>query len=232
MHFTRGWTLKLSISCDWTDLPPAISSDLFSGITMQTLRAGETLFKAGDKGTGFYRLEKGALKVILTSPQGEQRIVALLTPGAIVGDLSTIDGLPRSASVLAVTAAELSFVSQTAFMDCANRHPEIYHYLTSLLANRLRETDETIAALAFLTVKGRVARALLEIARVLGKDSGSDEILIEHMISQRELASMAGVARENVNRVLADWKRRKLVTTSHQNLLIRDMSGLEREMDW
>jgi CRP-like cAMP-binding protein len=100
------------------------------------------------------------------------------------------------------------------------------------LANRLRETDETIAALAFLTVKGRVARALLEIARVLGKDSGSEEILIEHMISQRELASMAGVARENVNRVLAGWKRQKLVTTSHQNLLIHDVSRLEREMDW
>ena len=199
---------------------------------MQTLSAGETLFKAGDKGTGFYRLEKGALKVILTSPQGEQRIVALLTPGAIVGDLSMIDGLPRSASVLAVTAAELSFVSRTAFISCTNRHPKIYYYLTNLLANRLRETDETIAALAFLTVKGRVARALLEIARVLGKDSGSDEILIEHMISQRELASMAGVARENVNRVLAGWKRQKLVTTSHQNLLIHDMSRLEREMDW
>ena len=120
---------------------------------MQTLRASETLFKAGDEGTGFYRLEKGALKVILTSPQGEQRIVALLTPGAIVGDLSMIDGLPRSASVLAVTAAELSFVSRTAFMDCTNRHPEIYHYLTSLLANRLRETDETIAALAFSSVE-------------------------------------------------------------------------------
>ena len=224
--------MKLSISCDWTNLPPAISSDLFSGLTLQTLRAGETLFKAGDKGTGFYRLEKGALKVILTSPQGEQRIVALLTPGAIVGDLSMIDGLPRSASVLAVTAAELSFVSRTAFMDCTKRHPEIYQYLTSLLANRLRETDETIAALAFLTVKGRVARALLEIARVLGTDSGSEEILIEQMISQRELASMAGVARENVNRVLAGWKRQKLVTTSHQNLLIHDRSRLEREMDW
>jgi CRP/FNR family transcriptional regulator, cyclic AMP receptor protein len=225
--------LKLSISCDWTDLPPAISSDLFSSATVQTLRAGETLFKAGDKGTGFYRLEKGALKVILTSPQGEQRIVALLTSGAIVGDLSMIDGLPRSASVVAVTAAELSFVSRAAFMDCTNQHPEIYHYLTSLLANRLRETDETIAALAFLTVKGRVARALLEIARVLGKDSGSGgEILIEQMISQRELASMAGVARENVNRVLAGWKRQKLVATSHQNLFIHDMSRLEREMDW
>jgi CRP/FNR family transcriptional regulator, cyclic AMP receptor protein len=199
---------------------------------MQALRAGETLFKAGDEGTGFYRLERGALKVILTSPHGEQRIVALLTPGAIVGDLSMIDGLPRSASVLAVSAVELSFISRTAFINCANRHPEIYYYLTNLLANRLRETDETIAALAFLTVKGRVARALLEIARVLGKDSGSEAILIEQMISQRELASMAGVARENVNRVLAGWKRQKLVTTSHQNLLIHDISRLEREMNW
>jgi hypothetical protein len=47
----------------------------------------------------------------LTSPQGEHRIVALLTPGAIVGDLSMIDGLPRSASVLAVSNTIYGFNS-------------------------------------------------------------------------------------------------------------------------
>ena len=85
------------------------------------------LFEAGDEGNGCYRLDKGTLKVILRSPNGEERILALLTPDAVVGDLSMIDGLPRSASVIAVTNCELCFVSRTAFRECAERRPEIYN---------------------------------------------------------------------------------------------------------
>jgi CRP/FNR family transcriptional regulator len=91
---------------------------------------------------------------------------AVLASGSIVGDLAMIDALPRSASVVAVTDYELRFVDQSAFEDLVGQHPEIYRYLVEVLTARLREANETIAALAFLTVKGRVARAL---ARACGK---------------------------------------------------------------
>src|SRR5262245_59278 len=170
--------VKIAITSNWQDLPKSFLSDLFSRATSEKLRAGDVLFEAGDDGNGCYRLDKGTLKVILRSPHGEERILALLTPGTIVGDLSMIDGLPRSASVIAISNCDLCFVSATAFRECAERRPEIYKNLTSLLASRLRETDDTIAALAFLTWRGRVARALLEIAEVLGNDTGSGEIVI------------------------------------------------------
>ena len=57
-------------------------------------------------------------------------------------------------------------------------HPEIYGYLVTVLASRLRETDEALAATSFLTVKARLARALLELAELLGEDHGSGRILI------------------------------------------------------
>lgn len=225
-------TLKFSVSSRWPPLPEKISSDLFSHAKVLNLKAGDLLFEAGNEGDGCYRVDEGTLKVILTSPQGETRILALVTPGEIVGDLSMIDGLPRSASVVAVSDTQLRFVSRSAFAQCVERHPELYRYLTSLLASRLREADETIAALAFLTVKGRVAHALLEIAKGLGEETSSGGIVIRKMVSQKELAAMAGVARENVNRVLSDWKRREMVIRSDDGLHILDKSALEREITW
>src|SRR5262249_39765282 len=142
-----------------------LSTSLFRGAASRHLKAGEALFVAGEPGDGCYRLEQGLLKVVVTSPWGEERILAMLGPGQIVGEVAVLDGGPRSASVFAVRDCELSFISRAAFEERTIRHPEIYRDLTKILATRLRETDETMAATCFLTVKARLARALLELGQ-------------------------------------------------------------------
>jgi len=223
--------LKLSISSTWSGLPEELASELFVGATCRRLKAEETLFQAGDIGDGCYRLDKGLLKVSLTSPQAKERIIAVLAPGAIGGDLAVIDGLPRSASVIAVTECELLFVSRVAFLQFAREHPEIYEYLVRMLAARLREADETISSLAFLSLKGRVARALLGLAKNLGEETESGGVLLPRTISQRDLAAMAGVARENANRILGEWDRREIVTKSAGCYWIGDKTRLAAEID-
>ncbi len=223
--------MKVPVSGSLIGFSETLSSELFSRSTLKRLTAGDALFEAGDKGDGCYRLDKGFLKVVLRSRHGEERILSILTPGSVVGDLSMIDDLPRSASVVAISDCELYFVSREAFRKCTETYPAIHEHLTRLLARRLRQTDETVAALAFLTWKGRVARALLEIAESLGKTSKSGEIVINDMISHRELAGMAGVARENVSRAFGEWKRSKIVSRSDHSLHIHKKSELEREME-
>lgn len=192
------------------------------------LKAGEVLFLAGDEGDGCYLLNQGLLKVVISSPQGEERILAILGPGTVAGELSVIDGRPRSASVFAVKDCDLSFVSQAAFEECARQHPEIYRYLVDVLAARLRETSESVAADSFLTVKSRLARALLELAKFLGEEDAPGRIVIRHKISQNDLAAMAGVARENVSRVLSDWRRFNVVTRSKGHYCLNDVARLKR----
>ena len=100
-----------------------------------------------------------------------------------------------------------------------------------VLASRLREADEAMAAASFLTVKARVARMLLELAKYLGQDAGAGRILIQHKINQGDLAAMAGVARENVSRILSKWKRRNIVTQSSFYYTINNTATLERELE-
>src|SRR5262249_20397163 len=96
------------------------------------------------------------------------RILAVLGPGSIVGELSMIDGVPRSASVIALRDSTLSFVSRAVFEAFEESRPELYRYLTTLLARRLRFTNDIVAATSFLSIKGRVARVLLSLAEEFG----------------------------------------------------------------
>jgi len=213
------------------ELPEHLSVNLFSNATPVRLKADEVLFLAGDAGDGCYRVEEGLLKVTMMSRSGAERILAFLGPGAIVGELSVIDGLARSASVVAIRAAGLSFLSRAAFEDFAGKHPEVYTTLVTLLAARLRETDSTVAAGSFLPLRGRVARTLLELADDFGQDVGSGRIVIRQKIGQGDLAAMAGIARENVSRILNDWKRRKLVSRLSGYYCLENRAKLKDEAE-
>jgi len=223
--------LRVSLSSGSLGLPEQFSSELMASATPYSIKAGDTLFEAGDVGDGCHRLDRGVLKVVLASPRGNERILSILGSGAIVGDLAMIDGLPRSASVIALTDCDLRFISRADFQRCSERHPELYRYLAAVLAKRLREADDAISALAFLTAKGRVAYALLEIAHSLGEEAGSG-VMIPEMLSQKELAALAGVARENTNRILKEWERKRVVTKVARSYRINDKAKLEQEMEW
>ncbi len=214
-----------------TGLPEHLSANLFTSATPAKLNADEVLFLAGDAGDGCYRVEDGLLKVIMVSRGGTERILAFLGPGAIVGELSIIDGLPRSATVVAVRAAILSFLSRAAFEDFAKKHPEIYKSLVTLIAARLRETDAALAAGSFLPLRGRVACTLLELAQEFGQDVGAGRIVIRQKIGQSDLAAMAGIARENVSRILNDWKRRKLVSRLSGYYCLENKAQLQSEAE-
>jgi CRP/FNR family cyclic AMP-dependent transcriptional regulator len=213
------------------ELPEHLSADLFANATPARLAADEVLFLAGDAGNGCYRIDEGLLKVTMVSRSGSERILAFLGSGSIVGELSIIDGLPRSASVVAVRQATLSFLSRAAFEDFAKKHPEIYKSLVTLLAARLRETDAALAAGSFLPLRGRVACTLLELADGFGQDVGSGRVVIRQKIGQSDLAAMAGIARENVSRILNDWKRRKLVSRLSGYYCLENRAQLEHEAE-
>jgi len=211
-------------------VPEYLSALLFANAKPVRLSADEVLFISGDPGDGFYRVDQGLLKVSIVAPTGAERILAIVGPGGIVGELALIDGLPRSASVSAVRASELTFVSRAVFQHFADEHPEVYRHLVTLLAARLRDTDEVLAAGSFLPLKGRVARAMLDLAEAFGQDVGQGRILIRQKISQSDLAAMAGIARENVSRILNDWIRLKLVSRLSGYYCLENKIRLEREI--
>jgi len=212
-------------------LPTELSRGLFAKGRMQTLAADQTLFMAGDEGDGCYRVEEGLLKASVAAPNGGERILAILGPGSVVGELSMIDGAPRSASVAALRESKLCFVSRADFDAFGQSSPQLYRHVMTVLARRLRDTNDALAASSFLSVKGRVARALLSLAEAFGRDVGSGRILIRQKVTQSDLAAMAGIARENVSRVLKDWMTHSLVSRLAGYYCLENKAAIKREAE-
>jgi CRP/FNR family transcriptional regulator, cyclic AMP receptor protein len=128
-----------------------------------------------------------------------------------------------------VRDATLSAVSRAEFEAFAEEHPEVYKSLVKLLARRLRDTDAVVAASSFLSLKGRVARTVLELVNHFGQEVGPGRIVIRQKIGQNDLAAMAGIARENLTRVLNDWQRHKLLSRLSGYYCLEDKIQLERQ---
>jgi CRP/FNR family transcriptional regulator, cyclic AMP receptor protein len=212
-------------------LPTELSHRLFAKARPLSLAASRTLFVAGEDGDGCYRVEEGLLKASVSVATGGERILAILGPGSVVGELSMIDSAPRSASVTALRDSKLSFVDRATFETFGQSTPELYRDITALLARRLRDTNEALVATNFLSVKGRVARALLCLAEAFGRDLGQGRILIRQKVSQSDLAAMAGIARENVSRALNDWANRSLVSRLAGYYCLENKAALNREAE-
>jgi len=145
--------------------------------------------------------------------------------------LRVLDGLARSASVVVVRDAIVRFLSKAAFDAFAEKHHELYKELIRLLAKRLRETDRAVAASTFLSLKGRMARILLELADHFGQEVEPARIVIRQKITQTDLAAMAGIARESVTRILNDWQRRKLMSRLSGYYCLEDKAQLEDKVE-
>ena len=212
-------------------LPEGLTSRLVENSVRGQAKPDSVLFSAGELGDGLYIIETGLLKVVMESPGGEERVISLLGPGEFAGELAMIDGLPRSASVVVLRDCSYRFISKESFQKFTATHPEFYRELAKVLSMRLREADQALAAATFLSGKARLARALLNLAKYLGKPSGSGSLTFDQNIRNSDLAAMAGMARENVSRVLGEWRDRKLVSQSANHHCIHDIAALEKEME-
>ena len=215
--------LSQSIALD--GLPEELAEELIKVARTRPVKAGQAVFEAGDPGDGFYALLEGSLRVVLRGEESEQ-VLALLSPGAIFGEMSLFDGEARSASVVAAKASRVAFFDKAAVYRFADDHPAVYRHMLTIVGKRLRASNATLAARSLLPLAGRVAQTLLHLSDLFGKDVGQGRTLIHHKISQADLAAMVGAARENVSRVLNDWKREGHISRISGYYCIEDIQAL------
>lgn len=218
--------LKNSFSLEGLD--PELTSDLSRLARPMKLAAGAILFENGDPGNGFYAVIEGSLKVSILSIDGDEQLLAVLGPGDLVGELALLDGRPRSATVSALKEAQLAFVDKAAFARFADENPAVYRHMLSIVGKRLRHANDVLAARSFLPLPGRVAQTLLQLAETFGKPLDDGRMLIHYKLSQADIANMSGAARENVSRVLNDWKRSGTISRISGYYCLEQLEFLEQ----
>ena len=177
-----------------------LSEEALQGLTSVArgvaLRPGQVLFVQGDASNGCYPVLDGALRVSHFSADGHETVLAILGKGDVVGEMGLFNAAPRSATVTAQTECELAFIGTAEFIRTADADPGIYRHLLKLLSARLRVTNDAVSAASTLPLSGRLARVLLLLSETFGHPLAGERILIRQKLTQSDLCSMTGSARE------------------------------------
>ena len=191
------------------------------------LERGQLLFSEGDKGDRLYVVLIGKIKLGRTSADGRENLLAVLGPGEMFSELSLFDPGPRTAGAVALTDSLLIGMGHQDLLTWLTGRPEVALQLLRALAQRLRRTNENMADLVFSDVPGRVAKALLDLARRFGTWR-EDGLHVTHDLTQEELAQLVGASRETVNKALADFAGRGWLRLEPRSVIILDEERLTR----
>jgi CRP/FNR family transcriptional regulator, cyclic AMP receptor protein len=203
---------------------------LASSLGAQSFDRGQAIFHQGDYGDTLYVIARGQVRIYHPSAAGRELSVAIYCTCAFFGELALLDGQPRSASAEAMLPTITLTLARRTFLQTIRKHPVIAEALLAELAVRLRATTGYAKQLANPSAPQRIGWLVLDLAQRYGTPNASG-ICIDLQLTQDDLASMFGVTRETVNRVLARLREQGLVTFAEGQLLVPDCARLERALE-
>ncbi|HEY3505611.1 MAG TPA: Crp/Fnr family transcriptional regulator [Actinocatenispora sp.] len=190
--------------------------------TRHVHRRGDRLIHQGDRDRWILLLAAGRAKVMYSGADGSEVLLAVRGPGDVLGEFASLDSGPRSATVQAIEEGIAYTVSAPAFQTFIRRYgmqAEVDRYVMA----KLRESTAHTWRLASRAPEAQLAELLIEIVSAAGDTHPSPR---DVTMSQDELARSLGLARSSVTPVLAAWKRRGLVDTSHARIRVVDVAAL------
>ena len=177
------------------------------------------LFHEGDRSDLVYVVLSGRLKVFLSDSEGREIVLNEMGPGEIFGEMS-LDGNPRSASVITSEPARVSVVSPHALRRLLATDADVAFELLVTVIRRTRHATRVAGSLALMDAYGRLARLLLDLAHPEG-----DLLVVQPRPTQQELAEPIGVVREMVSRVLTDMRVNGYIAIEKDRVII--FNGLQ-----
>ncbi|MGI4789343.1 MAG: Crp/Fnr family transcriptional regulator [Janthinobacterium lividum] len=161
----------------------------------------------GDPSGALYLIASGQVKVHQATSGGDEVILNVLGPGDFFGEMSLIDGQPRSADISTLESVELLLLEGDALRETINEQPAVAWTLLQILTQRLRDQNERTEMLMTRDVAGRVADCLLRLAKSQGvPQPDGKSICVDVSLTQSDIAALIGATRERVSRALSTFR--------------------------
>ncbi|MET3443528.1 CRP-like cAMP-binding protein [Variovorax paradoxus] len=212
----------------FTSMPRAQRDALVGAAELIHLRRGAMVFRQGDPvhaaGGGFYGLVAGTIKISSLRQDGREAILAVLEPGNWFGEITLIDGSPRTHDATALEALDLLVVPPEAFAQ--QMHDVVFaNAMAAMLAARVRMLYGLTEDATLRSLRARVAHRLLVLAR--GDATQSVHLRRTLMLPQEALAMMLGVTRQTLSKELNALARDKLISLSYGRIELRSVDALQ-----
>lgn len=213
------------------------AAELFQGLDAATLaaiagatrrravRAGAYLFRQDDPATALYVLVRGSVKLTQINPEGEQILLRVVGAGETFGAGAPLGNLRYPASAQAAEPSVVLWWDGPTMLALMERFPQLAINAVRVLAARVHEFQDRYRELATERVERRVARALLRLARQVGRRVEGG-VLIALPFSRQDFAEMAGTKRFTVSRIFSEWEQRGIIESGRERVLIKQPHAL------
>jgi CRP/FNR family transcriptional regulator, cyclic AMP receptor protein len=194
----------------------------------RTFAKGEIVFHEGDPSDSVHLIAGGHLSVMISTPAGDLATLNVLGPGDWFGELSMLrehNPTPRSATITSLDSSQTLVLTQAAFHQLCERHPQIESLVGSLMAARIRKFSADLLHARYTGLDQRLCGALLELVRVF--DDGGSGALVP--LTQDQLADLVGGTRPSINQILQRLSSEGIVRVGRGWVMVLDESALARQ---
>lgn len=189
-------------------------------------RKKQNIFYQGDEVFGIYFICSGKVKVFRVGPEGKTQIIRLASSGDILGHRGHGGNAIYPIGAATLEDSNISFIENSHYYKVLKQNPDMIYHLMLFYAEELMRSEARIQHLTYAKSKERVAEALLMINNVYGKVVG-DKVLLDVILTRREIAEIAGLSHEQVVRTLSDMKKIHLIETRDKTIFILDIAKLK-----
>ena len=189
---------------------------------------GQVLFFEGDPGGSVIAIRNGRAKVSVQTLPGRELLLAVKGPGELLGEMSALDGRPRSATATAMEEIEALIMPASVFQEFLKAHPRIALRLLRALTSELRDANELIADRDAGDTVSRTARRLVNLAIRYGEHTHAGSAPVALALTHEDLAGWIGVSREATSRALSQLRVAGYITTGRRSITVVNLAGLRR----
>jgi CRP/FNR family cyclic AMP-dependent transcriptional regulator len=207
----------LHVSDPLAPLGPATLREIAGSGVVRTFPKNTVLIHEGDVGDSLYIVVSGKVKVYASNEQGREVAIAFHGPGEYVGEMS-LDGAPRSASVVTTEPTTCAIVNRAQFRDFVLAHPDFALHLIEKLIQRARTATANIKSLALSDVYGRLVRLLTSLAK-----EADGTWVVPERLTQQDIAERVGASRDMISRLMKD-----LVAGGYLSIVDRQITILKK----
>jgi len=204
---------------------------LLSNQSEQLYQKGDVIFREGAVPSGVFLIKTGKVKKYKTDRSGKEQIIYVAGEGEMIGYHAVLseERYPDSAAALEKTL--LVFIPQEDFLEVLARSPHLTRLLLKALSHEFTVFANSLSVFAQKTAQERLAIALI-VLREKFKDAGSENKEPVLNISRADLANVAGIAEDNVIRLLKDFKNEGILETEGRKIHIKDVRSLVKKSNY
>jgi CRP-like cAMP-binding protein len=207
----------------FSELPSSAFDHLLHPIDHYLYPHGSVIYEANSHKKFIYSIRRGMVKLVHVAQDGDNRIVRLLGPGSAIG-LELLDGAEGyHHTAIAVTQVDLCKIPVATTLQLTHEHPKLCAQVGQQLQDQLNLADQWIVALSTGSARQRVAQLVLILEKFFSDEEGAFMLL-----SREDMAAMTGIAVETVSRMIAEFKRQKILYRHRDNLYMCNVSALQQ----